>query len=500
MRITFSMILERVSKQLACTPSLVSHSFDGYVVAVAPYTKGMETDDTVLYVAAAVPASDARPRQLFCLGTAADEQAHECIACFSSSLSRSALLAAAQSALAFYHAWGDTILDMIYAGQGFDPIVAFAHDTFKNPFLIYDSSLKVLAYTKTDGSTDRTWQEVVRDGAVTNMNEEEARDLMLYVEKLDRYPNPFKYHPKHLTDPFYSCNIMLFGKRVGMVDLMERNHIITQGELDLLKGFCYLLSFEMQKDTLRRENSSAVYHQLILDLLNGAITDHAILRSRLTSTRWTPTAITRILRLEPENTFMSEAELHHVFERLLSLSLGGRGIIDGKSITFLLSCSGADKQAIPLSILEDFCQANHVRCGISDAYDDLLKTHTMLNQPSLSLMLDTSRIVCFSDVRFKNLLRVCAAHDFPSEILHPAIPVLAAHDAEHQTEYLDTLCALFDCQYNQMLAARTLHIHRTTLFYRLQRICDMTGLNLNDAQDVLFFQFSLSVYRNAQNK
>ena len=50
-----------------------------------------------------------------------------------------------------------------------------------------------------------------------------------------------------------------------------------------------------------------------------------------------------------------------------------------------------------------------------------------------------------------------------------------------------------------MIAARALHIHRTTLIYRLQRISELTGLRMDDAQEMLYAHFSLCVYRSMQS-
>ena len=104
-------------------------------------------------------------------------------------------------------------------------------------------------------------------------------------------------------------------------------------------------------------------------------------------------------------------------------------------------------------------------------------------------------LVLFSEVRFNNFLKHCRDYPRPQEILHPAVFVLARRDDAGQSEYLNTLEALFACQYNQLSAARRLHIHRTTLFYRLQKIVELTGIRLEDAREMLFLQISVEVFR-----
>jgi len=492
MTTTFSMILEHTSQALNTEPLFVSCAHDLPVRRIQLYEKDIPYDEDTLYIAPILPAAAECPAQLLCTSSGEIPEHAGNTAIFPPCIFHEALYMKACNALSFYHAWGDQILNMIHSGMDLDAIVDFAYEVFKNPILIYDSSLKVLAYTRNDGSTDRMWQDTVRKGTVNSLNEEEARELQIYINKLDNSKKPFKHTASHLTDPFYNCNIMLDGRRAGMVDLMERNHPITTGELHLLESFCYLLSFKLQQDFIRRENRGIIYHQLILDLLDGVIPDAATLRSRLTATHWKPAPFTRVLSLQPENVFMAKPELSTAFEQLITLSIGRGVLLDGE-ILFLLSCPQAQLSIGQIQMLHDFCAAHQLRCGVSDAHDTLLKTSVAAPQARRALALSSKRIVLFDSVRFDHLLRLCCTNGKPEEILHPAALILQSHDAVHNTDYIATLEALFDCQYNQMFAARSLHIHRTTLIYRLQRISELTGLQLDHPREMLFLHLSLQM-------
>lgn len=486
MNVTFSMLLEETAAQLGVQPLCAQSSPVGSIRAILPLRGTPEREDA-LFIAAQPPKR--RPRFLFC--TQGDALPGAAVF---PGVSRTRLLCAAQAALNICLSWGDEILRMICEGRGLDPIVAYAHERFKNPFLIYDRSLKVLAYTLNDGSDDRLWRDTVQRGTVTELSADGAKELLRYIEKADRIDTPFRHEAPELSDPFFSCNIMLEGRRVGMIALMQRHHAVTEGELGFLQNLCVLLSLQMQREAFRRETSSRLYHQLIDDLLSGSILDPDTLTARLTAIRFAPAAYTRVLRFAAENAFMADAAWKHAFDCLLSLHIGGRGMLVQDAILFLLP---SDTQALStntLTALDGFCKAHQLRCGISDACEGLLPVHTVKNQTGLALSLGRGRVTCFADVRFDNLLAQCAASESPAELLHPAVALLAAHDRAHQTEFLATLTALFDSQHNQMLAARRLKIHRTTLFYRLQRIAEIAGVCLDDPREMLFLQFTLAVH------
>ena len=503
MAVTFSMLLEKTARLLRCAPPQVLRrrgtAPGAGIEQVLLHQKRRSGCGNTLYIAEGLPP--VREGNLFCTACALPEEGWPGnLAVFPPGVTRARLFQAALSALAFFHRWEHTVLDMIYGEQGLDAIVAFAYESFQNPFLIYDSSLKVLSYTKNDGSTDRLWVETVRHGTVTGLDESSARELLLYVDRLDTCEQPFKHRSKDLTEPFYSCNIMLGGKRVGMVALMERNHEVTPGELDLLLLFCYLLTFELQKDAVRRENRGSVYNQLIHDLMEGRIAGRSVLHSRLTATRWKIHPYFHTALFVPGETFLSEPEWARAFEQLLGQTPDGHGILLDQSIFCVLSSPEPQLSRTQLELLSVFCRQYRLRCGLSDVYTDLLETHRVQNQSRLALELSQGSVVQFPEVRYQNLLSHCAGYPEPAEILHPAVAVLARHDAMHQSEYLDTLSALFDSQYNQIAAARRLHIHRTTLLYRLERLAKLTGVCLEDPDEMLFLQFSLRLYRQGVSK
>ena len=74
----------------------------------------------------------------------------------------------------------------------------------------------------------------------------------------------------------------------------------------------------------------------------------------------------------------------------------------------------------------------------------------------------------------------------------PAIRLLKKYDREHETELCPTLETFLNCERSCTLASQVLKIHRSTLLYRLKRITELTGLNLDD-QDTRFY-LNLSFY------
>lgn len=85
--------------------------------------------------------------------------------------------------------------------------------------------------------------------------------------------------------------------------------------------------------------------------------------------------------------------------------------------------------------------------------------------------------------------------DYPAgELVHPKLKMLEAYDREHPGSDLSlTLEAYLRQQFNATHTANELHIHRTTLLYRLRRIHELTGLQLEDRDTVLHLLLSYAL-------
>lgn len=85
--------------------------------------------------------------------------------------------------------------------------------------------------------------------------------------------------------------------------------------------------------------------------------------------------------------------------------------------------------------------------------------------------------------------------DYPAgELVHPGLKMLEAYDREHPGSDLSlTLEAYLRQQFNATHTANELHIHRTTLLYRLRRIHELTGVQLEDRDTVLHLLLSYAL-------
>ena len=81
----------------------------------------------------------------------------------------------------------------------------------------------------------------------------------------------------------------------------------------------------------------------------------------------------------------------------------------------------------------------------------------------------------------------------PLLLIHPAIPVLMEHDSTHKSELTDTLRIFLKNRQNVTQTAKALFVHRTTLFRWLNQIRDLTGLDLENTEQMLELEMSYRI-------
>jgi purine catabolism regulator len=104
---------------------------------------------------------------------------------------------------------------------------------------------------------------------------------------------------------------------------------------------------------------------------------------------------------------------------------------------------------------------------------------------------DGDRVLSFSDLGVYSLLFRLQGSDEMREFFDRTLGALSRYDAGHNTQLIPTLEAYFANLCNVSQTAEALYLHRNSLLYRLERIGEIAGLDLNEADDRFSLQLAL---------
>jgi len=170
-------------------------------------------------------------------------------------------------------------------------------------------------------------------------------------------------------------------------------------------------------------------------------------------------------------------------------------------------CSGEDA-SFPRQ-LEELAQATHERItqmspqarvavGIGRPGTELAGLRRSFGQAQEALdlaqhLFDGDSVLPFSDLGVYRLLCQLQKSEELVEFYDQTLAPLVEYDDGHNTELVHTLEAFFAHNGNVSQTAKSLYLHRNSLLYRLERISEITGLDLYDADDRFSLQLAIKV-------
>lgn len=164
-------------------------------------------------------------------------------------------------------------------------------------------------------------------------------------------------------------------------------------------------------------------------------------------------------------------------------------------VVVLLSATQEPRAAAEL--IERRLERRQLRVGISSTHQrppEVTDAHAeCLEVLDISRRLkDKQRIVAFSELGFLHVVYHAGAGSLRG---NPYVPVLRLLEAETQADLFNTLEVYLDLGGNGVAAAEALHIHRSTLNYRLQRITQISRADLSDPHTRLNLQIAIKQMR-----
>lgn len=243
-----------------------------------------------------------------------------------------------------------------------------------------------------------------------------------------------------------------------------------------------------------------VFQQLAL----GQMTDFDLAQARLEQSGWSAVSSYRVGCL-----FTSEASLFSALSpKQLSAQL--RNVFPGCICCcyqdHLILLGPEDLETAPHrdTRLRHWLKFHHFRIAASMPFSSLSGTAAAYRQAkelvkagrALSAHADAAPEILY----YEDQLPLCAylsayGEGELSAHIHPHIVRLAAHDAARGTKYIDTLAAYFAAGRSMTEASKALFVHKTTLFYRFERMEKLVGPFMGDQRLLFSYEYSLRLLK-----
>ena len=257
----------------------------------------------------------------------------------------------------------------------------------------------------------------------------------------------------------------------------------------------------MQKSEYFQQTRGSVYEHFMVDVLSGNLTDKYIISRQLSILNWKTDGIYCLLAVPlHENLLSTVLSLSTLFEK--SYNSKATYYSDALLVVFSLDSYAA---ILPLEkSLHSLLSGLHISGGISDSFSGFWQLPRYYQQGQTAYRLGVQQeykyLYSYHDYVIPHLLDICSSSISLSTLCHKTVFLLQEHDRQHHTEYCQTLKTYLECERSQTLTARKLFIHRNTLIGRIDRILQLTSLDLDDpaTRFRLILTFQLLEHRTAQ--
>ncbi len=299
------------------------------------------------------------------------------------------------------------------------------------------------------------------------------------------------------------------GHRAGTTDVMALEHgaTVLAVELARLRGLA---------DTELR-----VRRELVHDLLTGADDESAYLRAEALG--YDLGQPHQVAVVEVADSSPAQEDVLHATRRVLRQQQRP-GLLGSMAGTVVIVAPGGgpagagrgsagageqapggagDWEALRAGIVAELGGSSRCRIGVGDAYPRPSELSRSLREARLALRMQkasgaTERTSVFADL---DVLRMLAAVDDLTDVeafVRKWLGALASYDERKHTELVKTLIQYLQHGGGYEATSRALSVHRSTLKYRLQRIRELSGLDLGDPETHFNLQLATRAYVTLQ--
>ncbi len=353
-----------------------------------------------------------------------------------------------------------------------------------NPALLLDSQGRFLSsggcYTFVN-----TWlREAEQNGGLNPAQLREIRDSSVYLALRDDY---YRYAETYAwaMHRFLCVPVRVRGLEIAQLVIELAFSAFHLSSIQLLEPVTQLLA-EIINQRMEDGNDRSILHSLLfIELLRATPEQMPGLRRRIEEMNWREE---RGMRLLCCGSTTGDGEAGEAaFAQLRQRYSGARWTsVENHWLLLLYPDSGPVPDIQVLEQLE-------LSVGCSWTFDSLDRLPYAWVEAQRALLRGKGRLTEYAEVFAAHICTLPA--EIAQEHLHPAVHRLAQYDRSHDGNLLDTLEAYLSGPEQPAEAAARLYISRSTLFYRINRIRELCGVELTTGEERMNLLLSLRLLR-----
>jgi hypothetical protein len=303
------------------------------------------------------------------------------------------------------------------------------------------------------------------------------------------------------------------GELLGYLWLIDADESLTEEDLEVVTETAQSAAMVLQRDRLLDDLRAGRERELVRDLLSDDAGVRTAAAGALTALDEPQTGPARVVVINvPAGVDLLAGELIAEVDR--ALDRVARNLVPRRCLRLARVDHGLlvvplgpgrrdnsrDVAAAARAELQRILGGAEVRSGVGDRVADLSEVVNSYRQARRAVRVSEvvpgfGPDVAWSDLGVYRILVHLPLDELPEDAIPPAL--LALLDSPSGREIIRTVEVYLDHAGDAKAAVDALKVHRTTLYYRLGRFAELTGLDLSDGGDRLAIHVGLKLARLA---
>ena len=391
----------------------------------------------------------------------------------------------------------DEVFQVLQSGYGFQSMLDTARSYLINPITLCTTSFSVLASSPKDYFDDKfdvyDKKFYLKNNFIRNLKEKQVLQHLFtssspIVVEFDDSPGI----------SYLFCSIHIRRAAVGYLCISSLYRPFETADSSFAMSLSKLFSLEMQKDEFYSEKTGLKYEYFLTDLIEQNLHSKSIADRHLAQLGETFYQYFWVMGFTFHGFSSHQLNPNYFIDQLSGIFKRSMAFFYKGTLILLHTSKNKDPyQSIDKQKFSHFLHLNQINAAISFRFEQILDTPRYYNQVMFLLKntkcLMNDRCLTYADNYLNHLMEASQNEINAETIIHPDLLFLQTYDLENNTEYMKTLEAYFLNNRNALNTSNYLHIHKSTFFYRIGKIGELTEFDPANAQILFSYEFSFRV-------
>lgn len=300
---------------------------------------------------------------------------------------------------------------------------------------------------------------------------------------------------------YYCFNFKIDGEYQARMLVCTEDHRQAPGVEALLRDFGQCVS-DVYEEYFRQggqiQNGQEIY-EMVCSLIRGVTVNVNDIRRMLSRYHWEVNHEYQVLLFQFQEGASGGVGMAYYKSQIRKLFHDCYVVEEADRFICIRNLSRSEEgsrnyeETVPYFLRETLCKA-----GISGVFRDFRWLHWYCLEAERALNVgertdSTKWYYFFPKYVVPYMMEQCIQELTAEQVCHPALAVLRDYDSRNETHLLESLRIYLRERQNITHTAELLEVHRTTLLVRLERIRQLTGIDLNDYETCLHLMLSFEI-------